>query len=63
VPERAGAGPELASWIEERIGARRDARARRDFGEADRIRAELTARGVAIEDAGGETRWKLVRAT
>ena len=63
VPERAGADPELASWIEERIGARRDARARRDFGEADRIRAELTARGVAIEDAGGETRWKLVRAT
>jgi cysteinyl-tRNA synthetase len=63
VPERAGADPTLASWIEERIGARRDARARRDFGEADRIRAELTARGVAIEDAGGETRWKLVRAT
>ena len=63
VPERAGADPELASWIEERIGARRAARARRDFGEADRIRAELTARGVAIEDAGGETRWKLVRAT
>jgi len=63
VPDRAGADPELASWIEERIGARRDARARRDFGEADRIRAELTARGVAIEDAGGETRWKLVRAT
>jgi cysteinyl-tRNA synthetase len=63
VPEQAGADPELASWIEERIGARREARARRDFGEADRIRAELTERGVAIEDAGGETRWKLVRAT
>jgi len=63
VPERAAADPTLTSWIEERIGARRDARARRDFGEADRIRAELTARGVAIEDAGGETRWKLVRAT
>jgi cysteinyl-tRNA synthetase len=63
VPDRAGADPVLASWIEERIGARREARARRDFGEADRIRAELTARGVAIEDAGAETRWKLVRAT
>jgi len=63
VPDRAGADPELESWIAERIGARRDARARRDFGEADRIRAELTARGVTIEDAGGETRWKLVRAT
>jgi cysteinyl-tRNA synthetase len=63
VPERAGADPALASWIEERIGARREARARRDFGEADRIRAELTSRGVAIEDAGGETRWKLARGT
>ena len=59
VPERTGPDPSLAAWIEERIGARRDARARRDFAEADRIRAELTARGVMIEDAGAETRWKL----
>jgi cysteinyl-tRNA synthetase len=60
VPERVGADPALVSWIEERIGARREARARRDFAEADRIRSELTSRGVTIEDAGGETRWKLV---
>jgi len=59
VPDRAGPDPSLASWIEERIGARRAARARRDFAEADRIRAELTGRGVTIEDAGAETRWKL----
>jgi cysteinyl-tRNA synthetase len=59
VPERAGVDPELERWIDERLGARRDARARRDFAEADRIRAELTARGVTIEDGGGETRWKL----
>jgi len=59
VPERAGPDPSLAAWIEERIGARRAARARRDFAEADRIRAELTGRGVTIEDAGAETRWKL----
>ena len=59
VPERAGADPSLAAWIEERIGARRAARARRDFAEADRIRVELTGRGVTIEDAGAETRWKL----
>jgi len=59
VPERAGPDPSLAAWIEERIGARRAARARRDFAEADRIRGELTGRGVTIEDAGAETRWKL----
>ncbi|HTK46980.1 MAG TPA: cysteine--tRNA ligase [Gemmatimonadaceae bacterium] len=59
VPERVGADATLVSWIEERLGARREARSRRDFAEADRIRAELTARGVTIEDAGGETRWKL----
>jgi cysteinyl-tRNA synthetase len=60
VPERAGADAELVAWIGEKLEARRDARARRDFAEADRIRAELTARGVAIEDGGGETRWKLM---
>ncbi|MDB4882096.1 MAG: Cysteinyl-tRNA synthetase [Gemmatimonadetes bacterium] len=59
VPERAGVDPELAQWIDARLSARRDARARRDFAEADRIRAELTLRGVSIEDGGGETRWKL----
>jgi cysteinyl-tRNA synthetase len=59
VPERTGPDPSLSAWIEERIGARRDARARRDFAEADRIRSELTGRGVTIEDAGSETRWKL----
>ena len=59
VPERAGPDAELAEWIAERLDARKAARARRDFAEADRIRAELTARGVTIEDAGGETRWKL----
>jgi cysteinyl-tRNA synthetase len=59
VPERVGADAALVSWIEDKLGARREARSRRDFAEADRIRAELTARGVTIEDAGGETRWKL----
>ena len=59
VPERAGPDPSLAAWIEERIAARRAARASRDFAEADRIRTELTGRGVTIEDAGAETRWKL----
>jgi cysteinyl-tRNA synthetase len=62
VPERESVDAQLASWVEERLSARRAARARRDFAEADRIRAELTARGVVVEDAGGGTKWKVVRS-
>ena len=40
--------------IEERHAARR----RRDFAEADRIRDDLAARGVLLEDGAGGTRWK-----
>jgi cysteinyl-tRNA synthetase len=60
VPDRESADAALESWIEDRLTARRDARTRRDFAESDRIREELKGRGVVIEDAGGETRWKLV---
>ena len=44
--------------IERLIEARRAARRRRDFGEADRIRDGLTERGVLLEDSAGGTRWK-----
>ena len=40
------------------IEARRAARRNRDFLEADRIRAELDARGIILEDTGAMTRWK-----
>jgi cysteinyl-tRNA synthetase len=59
VPEVVEADAELVQWIEERIGARREARMQRDFAESDRIRDELKGRGVILEDGGGETRWKL----
>jgi cysteinyl-tRNA synthetase len=59
VPERAQADAELVRWVEERLSARRDARIRRDFAESDRIRDELKGRGVVLEDAGGETKWRL----
>ncbi len=59
VPDAVKADSALEEWIVERIAARKEARARRDFAEADRIREELAGRGVAIEDGGGETRWKL----
>jgi len=60
VPDRESADAALESWIEELLALRREARIRRDFAESDRIRDELKGRGVVIEDAGGETRWKLV---
>ncbi|MEW5724420.1 MAG: cysteine--tRNA ligase [Thermodesulfobacteriota bacterium] len=45
--------------IEELIRIRAEARGRKDWAEADRIRNELKARGVILEDAGGQTRWRL----
>ncbi len=45
---------EIERLIEERNAARR----RRDFAEADRVRNELTTRGIVLEDGAGGTRWK-----
>ncbi|HEY3113140.1 MAG TPA: cysteine--tRNA ligase [Gemmatimonadaceae bacterium] len=61
VPEATGAEPELAQWVDERLAARKTARAERDFAKADAIRAEVEARGVAIEDTPHGTKWKKVR--
>jgi cysteinyl-tRNA synthetase len=44
--------------IESMVEARRAARRARNFAEADRIRAELDARGIVLEDTGTTTRWK-----
>jgi cysteinyl-tRNA synthetase len=59
VPEAVGPDPQLAKWVEERITARKDARVRRQFAEADRIRAEIESKGIAIEDTPHGTKWKL----
>jgi cysteinyl-tRNA synthetase len=44
--------------IERLIEARRAARLARNFAEADRIRKDLDARGILLEDSGSTTRWK-----
>jgi cysteinyl-tRNA synthetase len=44
--------------IERLIADRHAARRRRDFSAADRIRDDLAARGVLLEDSSGGTRWK-----
>jgi cysteinyl-tRNA synthetase len=45
---------EIARMIEDRQAAR----LRRDFAAADRIREDLAARGVLLEDSASGTRWK-----
>ena len=42
------------------IGEREEARRERDYQRADEIRAELTRRGIILEDTKEGTRWKTV---
>ena len=44
--------------IEQLVEQRQAARRRRDFAESDRIRDDLGARGIVLEDGPGGTRWK-----
>jgi cysteinyl-tRNA synthetase len=46
--------------VERLLEERREARGRRDFAAADRIRVQLTEAGIAIEDGAEGTRWRRV---
>jgi len=48
------------AYIEARIAARQAARAAKDFTESDRIRNELTERGIVLEDTREGVIWKRV---
>jgi cysteinyl-tRNA synthetase len=57
--DEAGLHPELLAMIE----ARAAARAAKQWAESDRLRDELAARGIAVEDTRDGQRWRHVVAT
>ncbi|WP_024516141.1 cysteine--tRNA ligase [Bradyrhizobium sp. Tv2a-2] len=58
--KRSASGIDVAK-IEALIAERTAARARKDFGESDRIRDELAAIGVVIKDSKDGTTWEVAR--
>ncbi|MDG9855615.1 cysteine--tRNA ligase [Pseudomonas nitroreducens] len=57
--QAGAAGKVDAVQVEALIQARLDARAAKNWAESDRIRDELTALGVVLEDGKGGTTWRL----
>jgi cysteinyl-tRNA synthetase len=56
--EEAGGAADEDAEIEALVARRNEARKRRDFAESDRLRDELAARGIALEDTPQGVRWK-----
>jgi cysteinyl-tRNA synthetase len=48
----------LEPRLQELLRTRDEARKKKDFAESDRLRKELLAAGVVVEDTPGGTRWK-----
>ena len=49
---------DLSAWVEEQIQARQEARKAKNWAEADRIRDELKAKGILLEDTKQGVKWK-----
>jgi cysteinyl-tRNA synthetase len=59
LPDTRALDADLVRWIEQRVAAREQARKSRDYKAADRLRGELAARGVELEDTPAGTRWRV----
>ena len=57
---QGGADDLSAADIEDLIEQRRQARRDKDFAASDRIRDDLAARGVVLEDGAGGTTWRRI---
>ena len=47
-----------AKWIHAQIDARNQARKKKDFSTADKIRKQLLSKGIVLEDDGAGSKWK-----
>ena len=53
-----GGADDESAEIDALVAQRQTARSNKDFATADRIRDELAARGIVIEDSADGVRWR-----
>lgn len=56
--KKADVDDELASYVEEKIQERKEAKKAKDFAKADAIREELLAKGIVLKDTREGTFWE-----